>query len=210
MKKSFKRITKTKILNEFALAKLHQVYYSTNKELIHKTNDFFLAVGCRTESSVAFPDNCVWFDEPPTTNVLNSTNNISTSSSSSANTRALVLINQREFKLYNKLLFNVLKLFKPWEDDLQSTTLVKILQANPGLVAPYCTYLTTLSSHDPKMTSYWFGMTLLLDRIINLPIPQSMEKVETDMIPSISLAMENIIPSSLAKSSLTKKTYITV
>lgn len=199
--KSFKRMTKTKILNEFALSKLHQMYYSTNKDLVNKTNDFFLAYGYRNESSVSFPDNCVWFDESPNTNIIYST---AISTSATTNMRAPVLINQREFKLYNKMLFNILKLFKPWEDDLQSVTLIKILKANPGLVAPYCAYLSTLGSHDPRMTSYWFGMTLLLDRIINLPIPEFMKNVETDMIPSISLVMENIIPSSLTRNSLTK------
>lgn len=199
--KSFKRMTKTKILNEFALAKLHQMYYSTNKDLVSKTNEFFLAYGYRNESSVSFPDNCVWFDESPNANAINPT---SISTSTTSNMGAPVLINQREFKLYNKLLFNVLKLFKPWEDDLQSTTLIKILKANPGLVAPYCAYLNTLGPHDPKMTSYWFGMTLLLGRIINLPIPEFMENVETDMIPSTALVMENIVPSSITKNALTK------
>lgn len=191
--KSFKRMTKTKILNEFALSKLHHFYHSTNKDLVTKVNQFFLAYGYQPETSVSFPDNCVWFDEPPISGGF-----------SNSSGGAPVTINQREFKLYNKLLFNVLRLFKPWEDDMQSNTLIKILQSNPGLVAPYCAYLTSLGSHDPKMTSYWFGMTLVLGRIISLPIPTFMEKIETNMIPSTSFVMENIFPSSLTKSALTK------
>lgn len=191
--KSFKRMTKTKILNEFAVAKLHHFYHSTNKDLVNKVNEFFLAYGYNPETSVSFPDNCVWFDESPISGGF-----------SNASNGAPVTINQREFKLYNKLLFNVLRLFKPWEDDMQSNTLIKILQSNPGLVAPYCAYLTSLGSHDPKMTSYWFGMTLVLGRIICLPISAFMEKIETDMVPSTFLVMENIFPSSLTKSALTK------
>lgn len=191
--KSFKRMTKTKILNEFALSKLHHFYHSSNKDLVTKVNQFFLAYGYQPETSVSFPDNCVWFDEPPISGGF-----------SNSSGGAPVTINQREFKLYNKLLFNVLRLFKPWEDDMQSNTLIKILQSNPGLVAPYGAYLSSLGSHDPKMTSYWFGMTLVLGRIISLPIPTFMEKIETNMIPSTSFVMENIFPSSLTKSALTK------
>ncbi|CCK73097.1 Urb1p KNAG_0M02440 [Huiozyma naganishii CBS 8797] len=187
--KILKRTSKIKILNELALTKIHTFYYSGDKNLVTKVNDFFVAYGFDSESSVTFPDYCVWFDESPIAGM---------------NTSVPIMVNQREFKIYNKVLFNALRLFKPWEDDLQSSTVVKFLKHTPELVAPYCAYLTSLGSHSPRITSYWFGMTLLLGRIINLPIPSFMENAETDMTPSPMLVLESIIPSSLSKASLTK------
>lgn len=185
----FKRLSKTKILNEFALAKIHHFYYSNDKDLVKKVNEFFIAYGVTPSSSVAFPDNCVWFSESPV---------------SGNNSGVEIVVNQREFKIYNKLLFNVIRLFKPWEDEMQSTTVLKYLEHTPELVAPYCYNLASLGAHDPRMTSYWFGMTMLLGRIINLPIPEFMKNIESDLVPSTSIVMENILPSSLTKSASTK------
>lgn len=83
-------------------------------------------------------------------------------------------------------------------------TLIKILENVPELVAPYSIFLTTNGNHDPKMTSYWFGTTLLINKIINLNIPHFMETVDSNVPPSTSLVIENILPSLLTKSSLTK------
>ncbi|CAB4256656.1 Urb1p [Maudiozyma barnettii] len=187
--KFFKRTTKCKVLNELTISKLHHFYYSQNKELVKKINQFFIVYGSSPEFSIAYPDNSVWFEASPITG---------------SNTGVPITVHQKEFKLHNKLLFNLLRIFKPWEDDLQSTTTIKILNHTPELVAPYCTYISSLGTHDPKMTSYWFGMTLLLGRIIRLDIPEFIKNVETDSSPSESLVFENIIPSSLAKSALTK------
>ncbi|CCF55458.1 hypothetical protein KAFR_0A00200 [Kazachstania africana CBS 2517] len=187
--KLFKKMTKTKILNELALSKIHSFYNSQNKELVKKVNDFFVLYGSVPETSVAFPDSCVWYKESPESHV---------------NTGALVKINQKEFQIHNKLLFNMLRMFKPWEDDMQSSTVIKVLAAVPELVAPYCTYLSSLGPHDPRVTSYWIGSTLLLGRIIRLDIPEFMEKIDVDIVPSRDLVIENIFPSILTKSALTK------
>lgn len=186
---SYKRTTKCKILNELALSKIHSFYHSPDKALVRKVNDFFLDYGYNKNSNVAFPDDAVWFEESPL---------------SGTHKGAEVIINQRSFKLYNKLLFNVLKFFKPWEDDMQANTLIKILDHVPELVAPYCTFLASHGTHDPKMTSYWFGSTLILGRIIRLKIPHFMEQVETDATPSIPLVMESILPSPLSRLAMSK------
>ncbi|CAI4044998.1 hypothetical protein SKDZ_11G1930 [Saccharomyces kudriavzevii ZP591] len=187
--KSFKRTTKTKILNELAASKIHHFYYSSNKELVKKTNEYFLTLGASHEFSVAFPDNCVWFKNSVT---------------DGASHGAPITVNQVEFQVHNKLLFNTLRVFKPWEDTLQLGTLIKILENVPELVAPYSIFLTTNGNHDPKMTSYWFGITLLINKIVNLKIPQFMEDVDSNIPPSTSFVIENILPSLLTKSSLTK------
>lgn len=185
----FKRLTKTKILNELALSKIHSFYYSSDRELVKKVNEFFLLYGSDPKASVVFPDDRVWFSESPL---------------SGTRKGAVVAINQKEFHVYNKLLFNVLKFFKPWEDDMQSITVCKILNHVPELVAPYCAFLASHGSHDPKMTSYWFGCTMTIGRIINLEIPAFMKEVQTDISPSTTLVMQNLVPSSLTKMALTK------
>ncbi|GMM57725.1 Urb1 protein [Maudiozyma humilis] len=185
----FKRTTKCKVLNELTISKLHSFYHSQNKDLVKKINHFFVVYGSSPEFSIAYPDNCVWFSESPVTGI---------------NTGAPVTVQQREFKLHNKLLFNLLRIFKPWEDDMQSATVVKILQHTPELVPPYCAYIASLGSHDPKMTSYWFGMTLLLGRMIRLPIPQFVLDIETDATPNQGFVLDNILPSPLTKVALTK------
>ncbi|QLL34174.1 hypothetical protein HG536_0G00310 [Torulaspora globosa] len=186
---SYKRTTKCQILNELAVSKIHTFYYSADRNLVQKVNDFFLAYGSNPESSVTFPDDAVWFKNSPI---------------SGTHRGAEISIHQRDFKIYNKLLFNVLKIFKPWEDDTQLNTVIKILDNVPELVAPYAAFLASLGAHDPKMTSYWFGCTALLGRIMRLRIPSLVEKVETDMPPHTPLVLESIMPSSLSKSALTK------
>lgn len=186
---SYKRTTKCQILNELALSKIHSFYRSTDKALVKKVNEFFLAYGCDEGTNIAFPDDAVWFSESP----FNGTHK-----------GAEIIVNQRSFKIYNKLLFNVLKFFKPWEDDMQANTVIKILNNVPELVAPYSTFLSSHGSHEPKMTSYWFGCTMVLGRIIRLEIPLFMKQVETDVNPSISLVMESILPSPLTKVALVK------
>lgn len=185
----FKRTTKCKVLNELTISKLHTFYHSQNKDLVKKINHFFVVYGSSPKYSIAYPDNCVWFSESPITGL---------------NTGAPVTVQQKEFKLHNKLLFNLLRIFKPWEDDMQSATVIKILEHTPELIPPYCAYISSLGSHDPKMTSYWFGMTLLLGRMINLPIPKFVQDIETDTTPNQRFVLDNIMPSPLTKSALTK------
>lgn len=192
--KAFRKTTKCKVLNEALISKIHNLYHCNEKELIKKADDFFQVYATDPEYSVAFIDDKLWFNEPV----------YSADGSSTRNVGAVVLVNNKKFYLYNKLLFTVITFFKPWEDDMQLNTVAKILSHVPELVPPYCNYLATLGNHDPRMTSYWFGMTLLLGRIINLPIPERMMSVQTDLVPSVSLVMETIFPASISKSSLTR------
>lgn len=187
--KVFKRMTKTKILNELVLSKIHSFYYFPDKNLVKKVNEFFLAYGSDPDTSVAFPDDCVWFSDSPI---------------NGSHRGVIVTINQKDFKIYNKLLFNILKCFKPWEDDMQSTTVLKILEHVPELVVPYCHFLASHGILEPKMTSYWFGCTMIIGRIIQLPIPKFIQQVQTDIFPSNTLVMQSILPAPLSKVALTK------
>lgn len=186
---AFKKMTKTHILNELALSKIHAFFYSSKKSLVKKVNEFFLSYGANPETSVAFPNNSPWFQESPF---------------SSSAKGVPVKIDQKEFKIHNKLLFNALRSFKPWESEIQASTVLKILDHVPELVPPYCHYLASHGTHEPKMTSYWFSCTMLLGRIINLKIPTPMENIQTEAVPSLDLVMQAILPAPLTKISLSK------
>lgn len=187
--KAFKKMTKTQILNELALTKIYSYFYSSSKSLVKKVNEFFLAYAADPESSVAFPDNFPWYQESPVNTSLKG---------------VPITVNHKNFRIQNKLLFNALKNFKPWENDMQASTVLSILDHVPELVPPYCHYLASHGTHDPKMTSYWFGCTMLLGRIINLRIPRSMELLQSEVSPSLTLVLQAILPAPLTKVSLTK------
>lgn len=184
---SFRKMTKSKILNEFVVNRLHEFYYSPNKAIVSLIDEFFQIYGGDTDFGVVFTDKTSWFED-----------------SSNLKSGVPVVINQKVFKLHNKLLYTTLTFFKPWEDDTQCNTVIKILGNVPELVAPYSTYVSSMGSHDPKMTAYWFGMTLFLGRMINLPIPEYVETVDSDSLPSTTIVVESIIPSTLTKTALTK------
>lgn len=186
---SFKKMTKTKVLNEMVLMKLHTLYYAGDKTLKKKVNEFFKIYGSDPVHSVAFTDDCVWFKTSPYNNDQKG---------------VTITINQRNFTIYNKLLFNLLKIFKPWDDVMQTNTVVSILKNVPELVAPYSHYLLSLGNHDPNITSYWSGLTLLYGKIIRLDIPKFMTVVETDEVPDATIVIESIIPAPLSKGSSTK------
>lgn len=191
--KSFKKITKCKILNELVVSKIHGFYYSSSKNLVKQVDNFFQTYATDPQYSVAFSDDKLWFAE-----------SVFSVNLSGSSTGAPVQVNQKQFKLHNKLLFTMLTNFKPWEDDVQSNTVLKVLEHVPELIPPYCNFLASHGTHDPKMTSYWFGSTLLLGRIMKLPIPDGMFSVQTDLLPSITLVMDNILPSPITKNALTK------
>ncbi|SCU99508.1 LADA_0H20208g1_1 [Lachancea dasiensis] len=192
--KSLKKVTKCKILNESFISKVHSFYYSSDPELVTLVDYFFELFTTSQQFSVAFHDDKLWFSEPV----------YSSSNSSYTSNGATVLIKNTKFNLYNKLLFTTLTFFKPWEDEPQLNRVVQVLRSIPELIAPYCYHLNTLGNHEPRMTSYWFGMTLLFGRIINSPIPNSVKEVQTDSTPSSILVMESILPCSLTRQPLTK------
>ncbi|CCH57875.1 hypothetical protein TBLA_0A00740 [Henningerozyma blattae CBS 6284] len=217
MEPLFKKMTKIKILNELTINKIHYFYKSNDKGLIKKINEFFTIYCTHPNFSVAFPDDCVWFTESPlnrnipvnfTTSKqvddkISDINNKDPKSSISSHGVPLI-VNKKEFRVYNKLLFKVLKSFKPWEDESQAHIVISILNHVSELIPPYANLLASQGSHTPGMTSYWFGSTMIIGRMINLPIPSFIDKVETNMIPSADLVMENIFPSCLSKKFLTQ------
>lgn len=180
---SFKKSTKLKIFNEWNLPKLLPLYYSPIKEIQSKFNKFILLLATDKQFGLRFPNNDSWF--------LDSSNGI-------------ISVNNKSFKSNNKVIFSILTSLKPWDDDRQLNTIVKIIDSIPELFIPYINYLVTRGTHDPKLSSYWLGITLLLNKLLNLEIPTDLVNYENFAAPNKSITTELIIPCLLNRSTLQK------
>ncbi|KAL6940872.1 hypothetical protein ACO0QE_004790 [Hanseniaspora vineae] len=188
---SFKKSTKCKIVNEYILLNLHKLYYNGNAKIASKVNAFLILYSTDPVYGVAFENHKSWTAD--------------VDESSRQNNGAQITVHNKSFKLLNKILYTMLTQFKPWEDDTQCTTVIKILKHIPEFVSPYSHYLMAAhGSHEPKMTSYWFGQTLLLSKMIKLPIPQSVFELDFDSLPSMTVVLDNIMPLPITKAVLKK------
>lgn len=100
----------------------------------------------------------------------------------------VMTINQKNFKINNKTLFNLLKFIKL--DSINKINLVLlILQHDYNLIDPYMNHIITNGGYnDPNLTSWYLSHTYLYIKVLNLP---------TFQLPHILL-------KPLLKSSLTK------
>lgn len=205
---SFKKATKCKIFHEFLLTNILKKYQKkeTDIDCKKKIMEFF---------NILFTDSNVGmvFENPKPWNSINVNDN-----------KNLIVVNNKKYKLNNKYIFNTIAKFKPWEDEMQMNLLIKILHNVPELVAPYVNQLYHLNgNNEAKMTSFWVGQTLTLNRIINLPIPDIIdqgseshsslgdeEEDEGDNVEEIGYSIQNLInivvPPSLTSANL--KQYI--
>ena len=113
-----------------------------------------------------------------------------------------VKANNKTFKINNKLIYTYLTTFKPWEHYLQLSVVVDILEANPELVTPYLNWIVQHSGgyHDPSLSSWWVGHTLLYKRILELTLP----RIRSDAILDARIVIENIVLPPLSKLTLQK------
>ncbi|SGZ41220.1 uncharacterized protein HGUI_03420 [Hanseniaspora guilliermondii] len=153
---SFKKATKCKIFHEFLLTNILKKYQKkeTDIECKKKIIEFFNILFTDSDAGMVFENPKPW-------NSINANDD-----------KNLIVVNDKKYKLNNKYIFNTIAKFKPWEDEMQMNILIKILHNAPELVAPYVNQLHHLNgNNEAKMTSFWIGQTLTLNRIINLPIP---------------------------------------
>lgn len=99
----------------------------------------------------------------------------------------------------NKLLVNVLRMLKPWDDVEQQNLAVNIMQASPELVAAYNAAVTDSISFDPKLSSFWISYGTFYSRVLRLDVP----KLDI-LAPVGEVVVENILPSVLSKSAMSK------
>lgn len=81
---------------------------------------------------------------------------------------APMVINNVTFKINNRLIYVLLTILKPWDSYLQLQFTMKILNNNSELLPPYMQWIVSNSGgyHDPSLTSYWIGHTLLYTEIL--------------------------------------------
>lgn len=208
---AFRKMTKCKLLGDFTLSKLVELY--KNEDVKADVHKLLTKVTTDETKGLLFHDYRSWFKSVPL-DCLPSGSNFN-------NAGVSISIGEASFKINNKIIYNVLTTLHPWSDSMQLKLAIQILSRVPELVAPYTSHLFhTNGAHDPKLTSFYIGQTLLLTKIIQLPIPEEfiltvkklVNKIDDEAYTSMKaesylsdrILMEVICPSPLNRSSLTK------
>ncbi|ODQ63596.1 hypothetical protein NADFUDRAFT_53259 [Nadsonia fulvescens var. elongata DSM 6958] len=186
---NFMRATKVSFFNDWVLGQIARLFYRVDAteagEVVGDLTFNFMKFLCTDSSNgVCFSDKG-WYE-----------------ASVSANTDGPQ--KARGYKIHNRLLLSCLLILRPWDDEHQLNLVLEILASSPELVAPYMKSDTMTGSFDPKLTSYWVSHTVLFSRIISLPIPANVENIVNTAAPPVGNVLENILPSPLSKTALTK------
>lgn len=115
---------------------------------------------------------------------------------------SLLTVNNKEFKINNKLIYTLLTALKPWDSYTQLQYVMVILNNNSELLPPYMNWIVASSGgyHDPSLSSYWIGHTLLYTEILKCPsLPVQFEFVS--LAPLSKNAMTDCLsyPNDLVK-----------
>lgn len=186
---TFKKATKCKILSENFMFKVQQIFNRFDGHQVEEQRlvEFMNKIVSDTKNGLTFVNEKPW-------------NNLSETGSN--NTSGSLSINNKNFRLNNKLLYTLLTSLKPWEHTIQLNLVNTILEANVELVPPYMNWIVQSSGgyHDPALSSWWIGHTLLYNNILQLPIPEVSNANELD----VKLISENIALAPLSKGALIK------
>ncbi|KAL5512235.1 hypothetical protein ACEPAG_3520 [Sanghuangporus baumii] len=115
-------------------------------------------------------------------------------------------------RIHNKILANVLKMLKVSDDARQQELALKILHACPELVAGYLPFL--VPTLEPRLSTKWLASMAFYGAIVSLPVPAESFHLPTRLSktqstyrpvpPSLSVVVNNIFPSAILKTHLTK------
>ncbi|CUM63978.1 uncharacterized protein PRCAT00001566001 [Priceomyces carsonii] len=189
----FRKSIKCKILNENFMFKAQLIFNrQENEEFKEFFMKFMTKLATDLKRGLLFPNDRTW-QFPEVEGVA-------------------IVINNTSFKICNKLLYTLLTAIKPWESSPQLQFCIDILRAAPELVLPYLNWMIQHGGgyHDPTLSSWWIGHTLLYCRILQLPLPQSimelseMNFINDDVQLNLSRIVDNIALPPLSKSSLSK------
>lgn len=86
-----------------------------------------------------------------------------------------ITVHNKTFKINNKLIYTLLTALRPWESYTQLQYVMTIINHNTELLPPYMNWIVSSSGgyHDPSLSSYWIGHTLLYSEILkseSLPV----------------------------------------
>ncbi|KAG7830529.1 hypothetical protein KL920_002167 [Ogataea angusta] len=174
--RSYKKMTKCKIFGDYVPKKLLELYgVEAVRDEVH---DFLIKIATDHDLGLVFSD-----DKTTDTSGVP------------------VTVGDHTFKIHNKLIFSLLASCKPWTDEKQLDLTVSVLSAIPELVPCYNYNLSqTIGVHDPKLSALYIAESLLLTKIIRLPV---VEKVLGSGSPA-SVLVEYICPNSLRRTSFSK------
>lgn len=179
---NFKKSTKCKILNENFLQKFSMILNKIDNPMYEQLvkdsyyNLFELLVGDE-KYGLIYPQN--------------------------QNTGVELSINNRTFKINNKIIYTLLTFLKPWEAYNHLTITINILRASHELIAPYTNWIVANGGgyHDPSLTSWWVGHTLLYNHILSIKDLTVNDDFELISLPPLS-------KSSLIKCTESKKNLV--
>ncbi|GMM36423.1 Urb1 protein [Saccharomycopsis crataegensis] len=189
---------KLKYLNQWNITALLPLYYVSEESINEKFDTLLNKFLIDDKAGIFIHDDRIWFNEP-VMSISNDSGNLQT-----------ITVGGKKFKIINQFIYNILIELKPWDSKLQLLTTTNVLNKIPELISVYVTYLSSINNNfDPKMTFYWVGQTLLLQKIISLPIPSQIIDLHNSddsplLRPSNSIVMESVLPSCLNSESLGK------
>ncbi|GEQ72685.1 hypothetical protein JCM33374_g6372 [Metschnikowia sp. JCM 33374] len=113
-----------------------------------------------------------------------------------------LVVNNITFNINNKLIYTLLTAMKPWDSFTQLQFVMQILNHNHELLPPYMNWIVSNSGgyHDPTLSSYWIGHTLLYSEILKSPhLPVKADFVS--LLPLSKSALTECIsfPSDMVK-----------
>jgi len=186
----FKKSSKCRILNENFMYKVQPIFNRLgNDEFATKFILFMNTLVSDSKHGLVFPNDKLW--------------------QTNSQSGVPVQINNKTYRINNKLIYTLLTTLKPWESHTQLQFAVTTLQFNPELIPPYMSWMIQHGGgyHDPSLTSWWIGHTLLYTHILQLPNPVSMNHtdfISQDISYDVSLVAESISLPPITKSALTK------
>lgn len=182
---NFKRSIKCKILNENFIYKISILFTkfsnSTNTSK-SKFITFIDKLAIDSKYGLSFPNDKLWEKD--------------------SNIGVIIEINNKQFKIANKLLYTLVTSLKPNESNDQLQYIIRVLTHNQELIAPYMNWIVQHGGgyHDPSLTSWWITYTLLYSQILQIP-PSTGNNSNTTKFDS-KLISENIILAPLGKTVL--------
>lgn len=185
---SFKRSTKCQILNENFLYSFRNLFALVTNENVRSTDtdelefelfkttfvDFMDVLVSDQAKGITFPQNELGFP---------------------------LVVNNKTFKINNKLIYTLLTALKSWESPEQLQYCLNILNANLELVAPYMNWIVASSGgyHEPTLSSRWIGHTLLYTSILKSSFPAKADTISLAPLSKNSLTECLSFPNDLVK-----------
>lgn len=195
---NFKKSTKCKILSENFMFKIQLLF----NRIEGNTDEAF------TKTFIDFMNKLVSDVNYGLTYVNQEPWNSSTITNSGSQLSGSLQINNKSFRINNKLIYTLLTTLKPWESNTQLLLVNTILESNLELVPPYMNWIVQSGGgyHDPSLSSWWVGHSLLYISILQLPLPHKLQHsidVDHDTF-DVKLLMENVCLAPLSKNAIVK------